>query len=394
MVNVVVLNVNIFSPFIMSDLAGTQRVKNLIEPLIEEGKVQSAHNLVVLNLLEKDKIGKKGTTGMHNYLLAGYKSFANPVSFIRFLRMGMRFLRKNKIKNAKNVIYNYQYPDVRNIWFLLYGRLIGYKIVFDLVEDMRFVEAPGFKAKIRNYISLFFVKLIPYFSNAVIAISSHIEERVKLLYGKKIKIYTLPITVNLKYFPNVTFEKPQDGIIKMFYGGTYAAKDGLEFLIESFHILSEKYPNLRLVLTGKGRPEDVEKIKRLAANNPNIIFKGFLQTDEYYKLLNSCQICCMTRNNSAFANAGFPFKLGEFLAAGKAVIASDIGDVKKYLVDRQNAFIVKPESVADITDAVTFYVENFDALVSVMGMEARKTAERNFDTSVLSNKLFEVFSNI
>ena len=66
---------------------------------------------------------------------------------------------------------------------------------------------------------------------------------------------------------------------------------------------------------------------------------------DYYSLLNNADIPCMTRVDLAFANAGFPFKLGEYLAAGKPVIASRVSDVDRFLVNGQNAMLVNPGSV-------------------------------------------------
>ena len=47
-----------------------------------------------------------------------------------------------------------------------------------------------------------------------------------------------------------------------------------------------------------------------------ILSTGFLLEDEYYKILPHSDVLLMTRINSKYANAGFPFKLGEYLASG------------------------------------------------------------------------------
>ena len=56
----------------------------------------------------------------------------------------------------------------------------------------------------------------------------------------------------------------------------------------------------------------------------------------------------MTRTDSAYANAGFPFKLGEFLASGKPVIASNVSDVGKFFTDRHDTMLVKPGECKEI----------------------------------------------
>jgi glycosyltransferase involved in cell wall biosynthesis len=102
----------------------------------------------------------------------------------------------------------------------------------------------------------------------------------------------------------------------------------------------------------------------------------------------------MTRNNSLYANAGFPFKLGEFLAAGKAIIATNVGDVSQYLTNGINALVIPPESEKAIEEALCLCIENNNELRKKIGSEAKKTALKYFDDTILSNKLFEIFNTI
>ncbi|MGB4844908.1 MAG: glycosyltransferase family 4 protein, partial [Ferruginibacter sp.] len=120
---------------------------------------------------------------------------------------------------------------------------------------------------------------------------------------------------------------------------------------------------------------------------------GYLSTDDYYTLLNQCDIFCMTRVNSKFANAGFPFKLGEFLASGKAIIATRVGDVPDYLFNDKNALVITPDSVEAIVNALEVLIENPDKR-KALGIEARKTAEQHFDSENISMKLLSIFNSL
>ncbi len=120
---------------------------------------------------------------------------------------------------------------------------------------------------------------------------------------------------------------------------------------------------------------------------------GFLNTEDYYALLNTCDIFCMTRINSKFANAGFPFKLGEFLASGKGVIATNVGDVSKYLHNEENSLLITPDSVSGIKNALLTFV-NDPEKIHALGKEARKTAEKYFDSDKVSLKLLSIFNAV
>lgn len=273
--------------------------------------------------------------------------------------------------------------------------MIGYKIVFDIIEDNRFEAHVGFMNKLRIKTSLVLFKLSRYFTKAYVAISDHLYERAQLNSKGKIPVHLIPITVNLKYF-KLNGHAVNKNDLKIFYGGSFAPKDGLGYLLDAFEEVSKKDSNIKLILTGLGNPADVDKIKaKIAASaaKERILFKGFLSTEEYYSTLNSCDIFCMTRVNSKFANAGFPFKLGEFLASGKGVIATRVGDVPKYLHNEENSLLINPDSVTDILQALLVFINNPEK-INILGAAARRTAETNFDSDKVSMELLSIFNSI
>lgn len=386
--NIVILGASCFD-----GMATSQRVKNLILPLVQTGKIKSA-NLIY----EKDteaKISKKGTINEISYQIIGYK-LKNLFSIFGFFLTGIHFLRKNKIAGQKNIIYNYSYLDIQNLIFICYGKLIGYKIIFDIVEDNNtYTYFPTFIGWLRNSSSKLFLRLTPLFADSIIAISSHLVLKMENI-TKKVPVHLIPITVNLNYFPTSLQSSPSYPFFKIFYGGSFGSKDGFEYLIESFEKVNQAHPNTQLVLTGKGMKHDMLRVEELINNSNlknNIFYVGYLETDEYYALLNECHIFCMTRNNSKFANAGFPFKLGEFLATGKAVIATDVGDVTKYLENKRNALVIKPNSVEELLSAFNYLIGN-PHMIEKLGQKGRKTAERYFDTNKVSQNLFKLFQDI
>jgi glycosyltransferase involved in cell wall biosynthesis len=136
----------------------------------------------------------------------------------------------------------------------------------------------------------------------------------------------------------------------------------------------------------------MEKILEMISSSQyreRIEYMGYLEDDEYYALLGECDILCMTRVASKFAQAGFPFKLGEYLATGRAVVASNVGDVGLYLADRKNALIVEPDSSESIAKALEFLISNPDEAKKI-GHEGRKLAKEKFNAKTLTINLKEV----
>lgn len=383
--NVVVLGVSCFD-----GMASSMRVRNLLETTVFKDDF-SLHNLIY----KVDAHGlpnKRGRLKGINYLVVSASSI---LSVFSFTWQGIRFLRNNKSASKKNILYHYQYIDIKNIFLLLYAKSIGYKIVLDIVENNNYYTTfTNLKSRLKIATSLRFLKLTPRIADYVITISGHLKTLMTDVCKNKIPITLIPITVNLSRFVQLEFEAPEK--FKIFYGGSFGSKDGLEYLIKAFEKICENYDNVELVMTGRASKQDFNNLKSyLSKSNTakKIKHLGFLDNDLYYKTLNSCQIFCMTRTNSKFANAGFPFKLGEILATGKAVIATKVGDVPNYLENGLNALLVEPESTVELTEAISYFLNN-PSEIYTYGKQARIVAEKNFDTNFWSEKLFQIFKEI
>ena len=373
-------------------MASSVRVRNLLEPLIKKNYV-NVSNLIY----EKDANGLPGTKGVLNninYRVIGFRR-SNPFSAIWFIWDGIRFITKNKLSSQKNILYNYDHPDIRNILFLFYGKLIGYKIILDIIEDNRYyTKFPRLLTKIKIKSSIFFIKRSQFFADGILAISDHLYKQMYKVSKGNIPIDFVPITVNLNKFEMRPYQIPKK--FKIFYGGSFGEKDGLKYLINAFEKISLQFENSILILTGRGANHDMKPLYKLIDSScvkEKIMFKGYLADDEYYKLINECDIFCMTRVNSKFANAGFPFKLGEFLATGKSVVATNVGEVSRYLSDNFNALLISPSSVEELVRALAHLLENPEQ-ISVLGKEGRKTAEYYFDSEKISMKLFSIFMSL
>jgi glycosyltransferase involved in cell wall biosynthesis len=184
--------------------------------------------------------------------------------------------------------------------------------------------------------------------------------------------------------------------VSLFYAGSFGRKDGLPVLLDAFDKLARRYKNVHLVLTGRGDREAMKEFfarMELSPNNDRIEFKGYLDEKDYYSLLNDADIPCMTRVDVAFAHAGFPFKLGEFLATGKPVIASRVSDVDKFLVHGHNAMLVQPGSSAEICEAAEFLIDNPESAAAI-GLRGREGARSFFDYKLQGKALLTFLANV
>ena len=369
-------------------MAGTKRIQHVINGLRRYSRAS------VSVIVTRQPRGGNAFSGVHHGI--PYSTLTAEVSKIEklikapFVRAKARRRLQNLFRHDQNnLLYVYGPPDFDTLTAVQYARRIGYKIIFDIVEDDDLKQEifSNFWNLMANKYTRRAIKEITFLAHGIVVISSHLETKYRALTGGKIPIHYLPISIDLDLYPEVPqhFGDP----VTLFYSGSFGKKDGVPVLVEAFDKLAEKYPGIRLVMTGKGTSEAMHvTFERIGASphKAQIIYKGYLEDAVYYKELLAADICCMPRIDFAYAHAGFPFKLGEYLAAGKPVIASMVSDIPNLLKDRQDAMLVTPGSSDDIVKAVEFLLGNQEIAFTI-GRRGRDLANGLFDYRMQSDGL-------
>ena len=96
----------------------------------------------------------------------------------------------------------------------------------------------------------------------------------------------------------------------------------------------------------------------------------------------------MSRPNNIQAKYGFPTKLGEYLATGRPVIVTAVGDIPFYLDDGVNAFIAEPNNIQSFADKLEECFSNEDKAIKI-GQKGQETAIKFFDYRVVTRVLME-----
>lgn len=333
--------------------AGTKRVQQYIDFFNKQGIP-----VEVLSLMGRAGLpGNEQVEGFHNgvpYRVIGRDLKAGlhlPLALVRYVSNGCQYFRARRDAGSVNILFHYGQPAGENILFLLYARKLGFRIIHDLVEDYDLLEGCrrsllfNFKIRLMKKLS----RTIPALSDGLVVISRCLEQKYK---GCGLPMVRIPIAAEV---PEAVPKKIRNNPVRIAYAGTFAPKDGIHILLEAYQRVRRDYPNCMLCLAG-GRESPLNQLPpELTAG---VEYAGYLDDAAFYRFLNEADILCMTRMNSAFANAGFPFKLGEYLATGNPVVASRVSNLDEYLTDKHDVILVEPESVQELSDALLYLLRN------------------------------------
>ena len=158
--------------------------------------------------------------------------------------------------------------------------------------------------------------------------------------------------------------------------GTFGPWHGVEKLAAAIKLMPPDLP-VRFLLVGSGSLHaEVEKQLEREVNEHRVIFTGAVRHDRVPKLLDACDLLVAPHVPLADGSEffGSPTKIFEYMAMGKGIVASRLGQIGEVLVDRETALLVEPGNVEELTAAIVELIRSETLRVS-LGEKARKVAE-------------------
>jgi glycosyltransferase involved in cell wall biosynthesis len=328
-------------------MASTMRVQHLMDGLNRN----NFQTKVLLIKNSADNIKKYGIKG--NYKRTEYYVAKNKKCFFLTYLKSFKFISVSKVPQGVNFLYVYNNINIENIFLVLFAKILNYRIIVDIVEDFSVhSENISFKKKLNLKSTFVIERFYKSIVDGIVVISTYLKIKHEKMYNGKIPIILIPVSA---YIRDTILKKPTSSNFIFAYSGSFGNKDGIPGLIKAFNLLTHIYADVELHMSGIGN--NAEFVVKNALND-RIKYVGYLEEEDYYKFIRNADVLCMTRTNSAYSNAGFPFKLGEYLASGNPVIASDISDISMYLENMKDVLLIKPDSINELFSAMKFLIEN------------------------------------
>jgi glycosyltransferase involved in cell wall biosynthesis len=173
--------------------------------------------------------------------------------------------------------------------------------------------------------------------------------------------------------------RPRDAShLKLVYAGTPGKKDMLASVIEGVARVDPEGVRVKLFVIGPS----VEQVRALLGSCDipvGIKVLGRVPQSEVVEHVASADFTVLLREPMRFANAGFPTKLVESMAAGTPVISNLTSDIGLYLRDGIEGLVCPAPSVQALANTLKRALLLEPAAIETMRNAARAQAERSFD---------------
>ncbi len=231
--------------------------------------------------------------------------------------------------------------------------------------------------------------LITIFYSGVIAISTRIDKFFSIFSSS---VTLIPVLVDSSRF---NFKRPEnsDGIFRFcFAGNVTEKKDSILTIIEALNHLTSK--NWEFNIYGPVNKSMQQRIKMLAQFynfSDKIKLHQPLSGDLVPQTLTSNDLLLAPRQKNLQTNYGFSTKIGEYLASGTPLLATDVSDNKLYIEDSKNGFLIKNMTVLGLASKIEEIMSKGN--LKEIGAKGKEVAVSKLDYSLFGEKLYYFIFN-
>jgi glycosyltransferase involved in cell wall biosynthesis len=218
-----------------------------------------------------------------------------------------------------------------------------------------------------------------YLPDHVIAVSRKMHRQIAALPGIDARrITTIQNAIDCEFYYVPDQREPcrsELGLtpesIAIGYVGRLEKQKRLDLLLEGFRQVLERYPQARLLIVGEGkqRPQ-LEGVAASLDISHAVIWTGFRQ--DIPRLLAAMDVYAQPS-----ANEGLPKSTLEAMAAGKPVIATDVGGTAEAVIDGRTGVLIPPGSSLALGTAIADLLDHPERR-STLALTARSHVVREF----------------
>lgn len=305
-------------------------------------------------------------------------------------KINVNFIKVMQILNKKS----YSFINTQTRFFilsfigLLYGKLRGIKVIHtEHGTQHSFLSNP-----ITNRLSKIYDHTIGYlvmrYADYNVAISDASGEFSKHLGARHYTIvYNGTDTTKFKRRQTDLRSRLRidtADLIITFVGRLIEAK-GVQDLIETFKEISQSH-KVKLLIIGSGNYS--QELKKMAADNPDVLFVGEKSEEEIINFLSITDIFV----NPSYSE-GLPTSVLEAASCGCSIIASDVGGTREIICDGENGILFQKKNNNDLRKKLQTLIEA-QTIREQYGIRARDMAISEFDWEIIVNRYVSFLDNI
>jgi glycosyltransferase involved in cell wall biosynthesis len=236
---------------------------------------------------------------------------------------------------------------------------------------------------------------IPRLADKVTVVSDVLRERALQAGVRPDNVYLLPNGANVKRQSREKKDKlrkklglPLDNLIVCYVGRALTIFD---YLLDSIEIMKNNSPDTIVLFIAPLNILHIKKINDLGLTK-TIISVGEQSYERLLLYLRASDVLLLPRADNKSERANYPARLGDYMAAGRPIVTTAIGESEKVILNNKCGLSAKPNDSMEFSAKILKLLNN-PQLREEMGRRGRKVAERALSWEIITKQLQDILSN-
>lgn len=240
-------------------------------------------------------------------------------------------------------------------------------------------------------------RFIPLLVDSISCASDRLKKMTKQFGVKEDCIFDAPVGADYNLFkPGLDGERIREMYnIKdklILYIGQLHGAQHADLFIKAANIASHSYHDVSFMIVGEGFMEN--RLKDLSSDlglDSKLIFTGAVPHKEIPYYISAADICVASFRETMVSRCKSPLKIAEYLACGKPVVASLVGEVRN--MAGGCAILVRPGDFHDLSKAITKLL-NDEKLRKDLSNHSRERVIAKYNWNYTSESILNAYNKI
>jgi glycosyltransferase involved in cell wall biosynthesis len=243
---------------------------------------------------------------------------------------------------------------------------------------------------IKNYLNIS-ERFIPKVVDTISVASKRLEKECLKLGVEEDRIFDSHVGADLEKFnPRLSGGPIREkykvsGPLVLYLGQLHGGQYAELFIKAAARIINEYKKSFNFMIVGDGyRAGELKALAYSLNLGVNIIFTGAVPHEQVPNYIAASDVCVACFEENEITVCKSPLKIVEYLASGKAIVASNVGEVPAMIGDA--GVLVAPGDIQSLADGIVKVIQDSDFRTE-LGKRARLRAEQKYNWRVTSENI-------
>lgn len=207
----------------------------------------------------------------------------------------------------------------------------------------------------------FFEEVVPKSCSSIITVSKILAERAERMRISRDRIFYIPNGFDESIFDSrksgyeirASLGVPEERPVILLVSALHSyERENFTRILDCLRFVVDRLPNAMLWIAGSGEIEEVIQYAKHLRLEGNVIYLGYVPHETIPKIIAASDVAIHILEDNVYFRSSSPMVVPEYMAMGKAVVASDVGELRTMLGEGAGILVGHNSSSKEFGEAI------------------------------------------